>query len=856
MVAGAFGSCIDLHATWTKGFDANNCPIVTFSSNKEGLEDCDVAVGPYLKTLTVNGNEMNVSDLLADVNFEYVPYDQATHVPGPLLGTGTPADPFQVPVKECNFAFVDYDPDEHIEGQPIEGDGTAVNPWQIPVKQCNFEYVPYEPVIHDEGVIEGDGTEDNPWQIPFKECNFNYVPYDPEIHDYDDPIEGDGTAEDPWQIPVKECNFEYVAYNPAVHTFGSIAGDGTAANPWQIPLFELDSDVKICAVRIVNTPVGGQNVYSFEYDLCDKDGNVVDTLVAANVPVPTFSDKQGNPLVGDIELLVPSDFVDRGNNYYEAAGLHGINSAGECELFSPPTWAYVPYDPDTHSDELQGVGTEADPFEIPIVPPKECNFVYVDFDPAIHGETDSGNSPIVGDGTTANPWQIPRPCCEEVCSPSSDTCDIAAATLIGPTAGGADEPVSLQAVEVACGQKGNFVANGAGLLEASDHWDGTTFPLNIPVPVATPGNVLALHVSYGSALLGSGTDGYVSGLTLSKAGSDVGDPNQICSDEYWEYGSTVRPMLGNSVFLFDVATGGSASSVTVDFANKEAGFAADTGTGAFDGAISWHWVEISSNDPALSAADFEIKGEYGIINNDETTGNNADAPIDAGPCDSLHFAMHRHAMGEPPYQFTDPQTDYFDGCYPGIWNDAQVGIAGYDQLYSNVTFNATSSPCQVGSASGFIEGGTGPITYNHLGNNVGTNGREFGGGCVMGLIACEPISTIPEETVDSQICEVTLPAPACDSTLSCVFTAEGNITLDADETVSVVPVIDGVTIESERVDLDNTNGTFSFNVTTASTAVAAGATPPTVTALIRADFAGEGEVSITAGELECTLTPS
>lgn len=72
---------------------------------------------------------------------------------------------------------------------------------------------------------------------------------------------------------------------------------------------EIEQDQKICAVRIVNNPVGGENVYSFEYDVCDIDGNVVNTLVANNVPVPTFIDKNGGALSGEIEVFVPSDFV-------------------------------------------------------------------------------------------------------------------------------------------------------------------------------------------------------------------------------------------------------------------------------------------------------------------------------------------------------------------------------------------------------------------------------------------------------------------------------------------------------------------------------------------------------------------
>ena len=349
-MSNVFGSCVDLHATWEKGVDENGCPIVTFSSNVEGQESCDVAMGPFLKEVVVNGTSMNVTDLLADINVTYVPYDPAVHVPGPLAGTGTAADPLQVPVKECNFEYVPYDPAVHDAGA-VEGDGKAATPWQIPVKECNFEFIAYDPAVHIEGQpIEGDGTVASPWLIPVKEDqdNFQFVAYDSTVHVAGEPLQGAGTPEEPWLVPVKECNFEYVPFDPTVHAAGDIEGAGTAGAPWQIPIFMPE-----------------HNFIYVPYD----------PAIHGDTPDVEGSGTEGDPW--QIPLVIK-----------------------ECNF------EYVPYDPAVHdAGVIEGDGTAGTPWQVPLPPevePKECEFEYVPYDPAVH---DAGN--IEGDGTAGNPWQIP-----------------------------------------------------------------------------------------------------------------------------------------------------------------------------------------------------------------------------------------------------------------------------------------------------------------------------------------------------------------------------------------------------------------------------------------------------------------
>ena len=72
-------------------------------------------------------------------------------------------------------------------------------------------------------------------------------------------------------------------------------------------------------------------------------------------------------------------------------------------------------------DEVTGI--------VAYIPPKpepqDFVFEYTDYDPALHGVLGSGTSPAVGDGTAANPYQLPRPA---KIKPFVDACIVASAS--------------------------------------------------------------------------------------------------------------------------------------------------------------------------------------------------------------------------------------------------------------------------------------------------------------------------------------------------------------------------------------------------------------------------------------------
>lgn len=318
-------------------------------------------------------------------NFNYVPYDEAVHgpwdAPNPLVGSGTVADPYQIPLYCPSFTFTgDHD---YVEGDAPDGTGTPGDPFQLPL--YSFTYVEYDEAVHGDlsaPNVVGSGTTADPFQIPIC-CDDTTIevldiaitgtvtnPDGSTTITYTLTEEDDGDGNPPTHTfdvvfpPAAELNFTYVDYDTAVHDNGVVEGDGSAANPWQIPL-----------------PCCPEFTY-VEYD------------PAVHGPLDAL-----NPIVGDgstadpyqIPLCCPED----------------------------QEFEYVEYDPAIHGpldalNPIVGDGTVASPFQIPICCPEEDSWVYVEYDDTVHLP---GNPPE-GDGSAADPFQIPlppEPCCEPEC---------------------------------------------------------------------------------------------------------------------------------------------------------------------------------------------------------------------------------------------------------------------------------------------------------------------------------------------------------------------------------------------------------------------------------------------------------
>lgn len=69
----------------------------------------------------------------AELNFEYVTYDEAVHDNGVIEGDGSAASPWQIPVCCDAWVYAEYDPAVHVDGAVPAGSGTLADPFQIPV---------------------------------------------------------------------------------------------------------------------------------------------------------------------------------------------------------------------------------------------------------------------------------------------------------------------------------------------------------------------------------------------------------------------------------------------------------------------------------------------------------------------------------------------------------------------------------------------------------------------------------------------------------------------------------------------------------------------------------------------------
>jgi len=157
-MSNVFGSCVDLHTTWTQSVDVNGNPQVTFESNVPGQDPVSLCLNP-IKGATLNGEPVPVENglLVLEDMFGNVTFSGTPNSPDWTATVTFPGqDPFDIclsPVKEAVFEYVSMDPEIHDAG-PVKGEGTDGAPWQIPIG-------PSSTVPDELGVFHDITTADN-----------------------------------------------------------------------------------------------------------------------------------------------------------------------------------------------------------------------------------------------------------------------------------------------------------------------------------------------------------------------------------------------------------------------------------------------------------------------------------------------------------------------------------------------------------------------------------------------------------------------------------------------------------------------------------------------------------------------
>lgn len=263
----------------------------------------------------------------------YAGYDPAVHATPNLAGSGTTADPYQIPIPDICVLLGQLDPaatpaaatDEVLA---IDTDGA-----------CKRVTIPAAPV-------------------------WDYGSYDPAVMTAGGGLAGAGTAADPYLIPLPDLCALLGEYDPAV---------SSAAATDQVIVLAADG-----TCRLATIPEGSTDTNT-TYTLVDNDDSSFtltdsDGLDAGTVGLcDLVDDLASTPTAPDGALYLYHDPASGG------CGVAPV-AAGD-----PVVLQYVPYDPAEHADGgIAGSGTTAEPYQIPLPPPcKVAQSVdYCDFDTA------------------------------------------------------------------------------------------------------------------------------------------------------------------------------------------------------------------------------------------------------------------------------------------------------------------------------------------------------------------------------------------------------------------------------------------------------------------------------------------
>ena len=587
-------------------------------------------------------------------------------------------------------------------------------------------------------------------------------------------------------------------------------------------------DIDICAIiegncsdSLVDNGDGtythtGVNNSTTIIDVCAAmvDGGCVPSLVNNGNGTYTFDDGFGNttvinqPTANDTNTTY--DLVLNGNQTVSLIGSDGTTDTVDicCDdivttLVANANGTY------TYTSED---GT------VTVITPDEAEWEYVQYDPNVHVD---GNSPA-GTGTTANPYQIPLPCdcCfnrdeETCCVPSTVFDDSALGTP------GATEVASFN--EIGFGQHGSEIF--------SDDLFPSTFQLN--VPAASPGCVIILQLSWldqQDDLFGADAGaGSVANVTLS-SGTNVTAPTLIHSDSHWPQGNAPDGTIFQNIYAFDVNSAGSGSTITVNYPLADS-------SPTVDGAVMWVWHEICGISVAdLGTPIVTSPTQDSPVNN----GNNPDPaynwiqdtdPVNAGECDALYMGYARHVG----YDLTAP-TD-LDGPLDTSWaTPSAAGAIEFTDHASGIRQN--SALCQIGTTSGVIPGGSGPVSWTVGQNFQVTNNDQKARIVVLPLTSCGLTGPGTGNTVSTAGCSMNLTHP-CDQGNDAIHrtTVFGGAKICAGpgNHFCVYPVINGVQQTSQVAEVDNRFGDSPICVSIPSTsnvvhgAVSAGANATTVT---------------------------
>ena len=619
-------------------------------------------------------------------------------------------------------------------------------------------------------------------------------------------------------------------FNAAIHTAGSnVQGAGTSADPFRFPLPVQPRQELYCSGSNLPAWMTGSIEIAYNDELLtvaagdplpdDLEGCIfVDEVTGLPDCIPNKStpiimetelfkagDKLPADMLGSIAICYkdPADSenlltLDLEANDTIPATISGCVIVDEVSKFgaftqspvkvTPHSHIYVDYDADLHSagQPVVGDGGSGSPFQVPLFPVFIPSFVYVDFDPEIHGETNSGNSVVYGDGSTNDPFQILRPCCDEGigCEDVSATSQIGPYALPGCTV--QTVPFDVQAQVLARGSEGSEYQ-----LD-----DRSTVPatVSIPVPAAAAGSIMVLHVVSGA------DDDFVSfgNSTLGQpaVAQPVPSANTSSLDNAYSYSTNYE--VDTNVFITEAITGAAGSVVDITWPNNT------QPNDPLWGVINWHWVELSRVDgQPLAKVDLDLANSLGQVY--------------AGPISRDSFGLtHSYATGECPALLltTDrhvaqpASANEVKEITDADWVDFQVTGTG-NELYDTVSVeSANTFLCQLGMGALFLEGNSSVNIFTSHNIDSGSGNRERNATFALPII-CEKNECVADGVVT--VHDFVIGSPDCDRQGTKEFDGSFDVVLGAGTTsANIIPVING-TPQTAFAQLVSSTGTEAMN---------------------------------------------
>lgn len=420
----------------------------------------------------------------------------------------------------------------------------------------------------------------------------------------------------------------------------------------------------------------------------------------------------------------------------------------------------------------------------PVIPPP-LQFEYVAWDAVKHAY-----GLIEGTGTATDKIEIPVCCDVEPPCVSNATVDCPADTLT-PCIAGTTRTFTLNAVRPAVDGMGSEGHSPyAGQTDSTIPESLSAAGLLVPIPTATAGNILSLHVVHGEEEAGIGLKDSPDILgtpviTAPTNSANLSAPTTV-------HGSNApNSAHAMHVYLFDVLQTGSGGTLNIQFPNNLAGNTL--------GVVNYVWAEISASDGLPIDKSMTAPGSNVLVtggNYEYDNNPNQMAQSNSTACGALVYTAGRHPM--------HPTNGSIEAINDGdTWTTYGAGTDVYDTNSWDLPFDP-GAQCHVSTGLFSIPPNTnynlGYSTNLSAASNSDSDWSEQARYWAMGF-DCTQDSPASGDC-NGDLCPVNW-VSNCDGTPTITSSYDLDFVVAAGDSVTVTPFLDGVALPGSAVVVTN-----------------------------------------------------